>query len=51
MFRIAVIEDSPEVLALVRDELRQLAYEVRTAGDGQQGPVEEDLFGLGLRHA
>lgn len=37
MFRIAVIEDSPEVLALVRDELRQLAYEVRTAGDGQQG--------------
>jgi DNA-binding response OmpR family regulator len=37
MPRIALIEDSPEVTALVRDELRQLAYEVRTAADGEQG--------------
>ncbi len=37
MLRIAVIEDSPEVLGLVCDELRQLAYDVRTAGDGEQG--------------
>ena len=37
MPRIALIEDSPEVTTLVRDELRQMAYEVRTAGDGEQG--------------
>jgi DNA-binding response OmpR family regulator len=37
MRRIALIEDSPEVTTLVRDELRQLAYEVRTAADGEQG--------------
>jgi DNA-binding response OmpR family regulator len=37
MPRIALIEDSPEVTTLVRDELRQLAYEVRTAADGEQG--------------
>jgi DNA-binding response OmpR family regulator len=37
MPRIAVIEDSPEVVALVCDELRQLAYEVRAAGDGETG--------------
>jgi DNA-binding response OmpR family regulator len=37
MPRIAVIEDSPEVVALVRDELRQLAYDVRTAHDGERG--------------
>jgi len=37
MLRIAVIEDSTEVVALVRDELLQLAYEVRTAADGEQG--------------
>jgi two-component system OmpR family response regulator len=37
MPRIAVIEDSPEVVALVRDELRQLAYDVRTAEDGERG--------------
>jgi len=35
--RIAVIEDSPEVVSLVRDELLQLAYEVRAASDGEQG--------------
>lgn len=37
MPRIAIIEDSPEVLALVGDELSQLAFEVRSASDGQQG--------------
>ncbi len=37
MPRIALIEDSPEVTTLVRDELRQLAYEVRTAADGELG--------------
>jgi two-component system OmpR family response regulator len=37
MPRIALIEDSPEVTALVRDELHQLAYEVRTSADGEQG--------------
>lgn len=37
MPRIALIEDSPDVTSLVRDELRQLAYEVRTAADGEQG--------------
>jgi DNA-binding response OmpR family regulator len=35
--RIAVIEDSAEVLTLVSEELRQLAYEVVTAQDGEQG--------------
>lgn len=35
MLRIAVIEDSTEVVALVRDELLQLAYEVCTAADGE----------------
>ena len=37
MPRIALIEDSPDMTALVRDEMRQLAYEVRTAADGEQG--------------
>ena len=37
MRRIAVIEDSPEVMTLVADELRGLAYEVQTASDGAQG--------------
>ena len=37
MPRIAVIEDSSEVVALIRDEFRQLAYDVRTVGDGEQG--------------
>ncbi|MFO0205349.1 MAG: response regulator transcription factor, partial [Betaproteobacteria bacterium] len=37
MLRIAVIEDSTEVVALVRDELLQLAYEDRPAADGEQG--------------
>lgn len=37
MPRIAVIEDTPEVVALVRDELRQMAHDVRTASDGEQG--------------
>ena len=37
MPRIAVIEDSPDVVSLVHDELRLLAYEVRTASDGDQG--------------
>lgn len=36
MLRIAVIEDSPEVVALVANELRQLAYDVCTVGDGEQ---------------
>lgn len=37
MARIAVIEDTPEVQALIVGELRLLAYEVRTANDGEQG--------------
>jgi DNA-binding response OmpR family regulator len=37
MPRIAVIEDSPEVLSLVSQELRDLAYEVLTAQDGERG--------------
>lgn len=37
MPRIAVIEDSPDVVALIRDELSQLAHDVRSAGDGEQG--------------
>jgi two-component system alkaline phosphatase synthesis response regulator PhoP len=37
MPRIAIVEDSSEVVALIRDELRQLAYDVRTVGDGEQG--------------
>lgn len=39
MPRIAVIEDSPDVVTLVVDELRGLAYEVQTASDGAQGLV------------
>jgi len=37
MFRIALIEDSVDVRGLVHDEFRQLAYQVRTAGDGKEG--------------
>ncbi|MFN7207732.1 MAG: response regulator transcription factor [Burkholderiales bacterium] len=37
MARIAVIEDSTEVQALIVSELRLLAYEVRSANDGEQG--------------
>jgi DNA-binding response OmpR family regulator len=37
MSRIALIEDSPDVIALVANELRLLAYEVRTASDGEEG--------------
>lgn len=37
MARIAVVEDSPEVRLLVCDELRQLAHEVLSASDGEQG--------------
>ena len=37
MPRIALIEDAAEVLDLVRTELQQLAYDVRTAGDGERG--------------
>jgi len=37
MPRVAVIEDSADVSALVSHELRQLAYEVRTASDGERG--------------
>ena len=37
MFRIAIIEDSVDVRGLVQDELCQLAYWVRTAGDGKEG--------------
>ncbi len=36
-FRVVLVDDEPHITRMVERRLSQLGYEVRTAGDGQQG--------------
>jgi DNA-binding response OmpR family regulator len=36
-YRVVLVDDEPHITRMVERRLAQLGYEVRTAGDGQQG--------------